>query len=135
MNPITEEEYSQITSALPNNKASGPFTITYELVKHAEPLCHSLIIILLNAYLNTTLIPYSWHHALLFPIPKPMDWECHIDKTQLIVLLEILQKILGKILTQSIFHIFISHNILKGDNYAGLPEGSTFDPIHTINLI
>ena len=81
MNPITEEEYSQITSALSNNKASGPSTITYESVKHAGPLCHSLIITLLNACLDTTLIPHSWRHALLFPIPKPIKWECHIDKT------------------------------------------------------
>ena len=50
-------------------------------------------------------------------------------------MLEILQKILGKILTQRISHIFISHNILNGDNYAGLPGDLTFDPIHTINLI
>ena len=59
MNPITEEEYSQIISALPNNKASSPSTITYESVKHAEPLCRSLIITLLNACLDTTLIPHS----------------------------------------------------------------------------
>jgi len=59
MNLITEEEYSQITSALPNHKASGPSTITYESVKHVRPLCRSLIITLLNACLNTTLIPYS----------------------------------------------------------------------------
>src|SRR6266498_3017586 len=135
MNPITEEEYSQITSALPNNKASDPSTITYESVKHAGLLCCSLIIILLNACLNITLIPHSWRHALLFPISKPMVWECHIDKTRPIILLEILQKILGKILTQRISHIFISHNILKSDNYADLSEGSTFDHIHTINLI
>src|SRR6266498_5962505 len=59
INPITEEEYSQITSALPNNKASGLSTITYESVKHTGPLCRSLIITLLNACLNTTLIPHS----------------------------------------------------------------------------
>jgi len=59
MNLITEEEYSQIISALPNNKASGPSTITYESVKHAGPLCRSLIITLLNACLDTTIIPHS----------------------------------------------------------------------------
>src|SRR6266542_1837821 len=135
MNPITEVEYSQIISALPTNKASSPSTITYESVKHAGPLYCSLIITLLNACLDTTLISHSWRQALLFLIPKPMDWECHIDKIQPIVLLEILRKILGKIFTQRISHIFVSHNILKGGNYAGLPGGSTFDPIHTINLI
>ncbi len=73
MNLITEEEYSQIISALPNNKASGPSTIIYESVKYAGPLCHSLIITLLNTCLDTTLISHSWCHALLFLIPKPMD--------------------------------------------------------------
>ena len=59
MNSIIESKYSQITSALPNNKASSPSIITYKSVKHAGPLCHSLIITLLNTYLDTTLISHS----------------------------------------------------------------------------
>jgi len=51
------------------------------------------------------------------------------------VLLEILCKILGKILTQRISNIFVQYYILKEGNYASLSEGSTFNPIHTINLI
>jgi len=38
-------------------------------------------------------------------------------------------------LTQRLSNIFVQYHILKGGNYAGLPGGSTFDPIHTINLI
>ncbi len=51
INFITESEFSQIISDLPTNKASGPSTITYEVVKHAGPFCHTIIVKLLNAYL------------------------------------------------------------------------------------
>jgi len=90
---------------------------------------------LLNACLHTIFITNSWRQALLFSIPKLMDWECHIDKTRPIILLKIFRKILSKILTQRLSNIFVQHHILKGDNYVGLPKGLTFDPIHTINLI
>src|SRR6266540_228105 len=134
MNTITESEFSQIVSGLPTNKASGPSTVSYESVKYAKPLCHTIIMKLLNACLHTTFISNSWRQALLFSIPKLMDWECHIDKTRLIVLLEIFRKLLSKILTQRLSNIFVQHHILKGDNYAGLSGGLTFNPIHTINL-
>src|SRR6266498_842156 len=96
MNPITASEFSHIISGLPTNKASGLSTVSYELVKHVGPFCHAIIMKLLNAYLHTTFIPNSWRQALLFSIPKLIDWKCHIDKTRPIVLLEIFRKILSK---------------------------------------
>ena len=99
MNPITVSEFSHIISDLLTNKASGPSTISYESVKHVRPLCHAIIIKLLNTCLHITFISNIWRQAFLFPIPKFMDWKCHIDKTQPIVLLEIFRKILSKILT------------------------------------
>src|SRR6266498_1653777 len=135
MNPILDSEYSNIISTLPNNKASGPSSITYKAVQHAGPLCHSFIIRLLNACIHTTLIPNHWQHALLFPIPKPTDWECSIDKTRPIILLEIFRKVLSKILTLRLSTVFTQHCILQGGNFTELPGGSTFEPIHMINLI
>ena len=60
MNTITESEFSQTISGLLTNKASDPSTITYKAVKHAGSLCHTIIMKLLNAYLQTTFIPNSW---------------------------------------------------------------------------
>ncbi len=73
MNSITESEFSQIISGLPTNKASSPSTVSYKLVKHTGPLCHAIIIKLLNACLHTTFISNSWRQALLFSIPKLID--------------------------------------------------------------
>ncbi len=107
MNPIIASEFSHIISGLLTNKASSPSTISYESVKHAEPLCHAIIMKLLNACLHTTFIPNNWRQALLFSISKPIDWKCYINKTRPIVLLEIFHKILSKILTQRLSNIFV----------------------------
>src|SRR6266498_4199427 len=53
MNSITESEFSQIISGLLTNKASSLSTISYESVKHAGPLCHTIIMKLFNACLHT----------------------------------------------------------------------------------
>ena len=60
MNSITESEFSQTISNFLTNKASSPSTVTYEAVKHARPLSHTIIVKLLNACLQTTFIPNSW---------------------------------------------------------------------------
>ncbi len=46
--------------------------------------------------IDTGLTSQRWKHALLFSIPKLMEWECDINKMRPIVLLEIFQKIFIK---------------------------------------
>src|SRR5688572_23365538 len=84
--------------------------------------------------LTLGITPTNWKFALLYPIPKPMEWECDINKTRPIVLLEIFRKIFSKIITKRLSNVLASHKILKGHNYAGLPGGSTFEPIRILNL-
>src|SRR5688572_12306102 len=64
-----------------------------------------------------------------------MEWECDINKTRPIVLLEIFRKIFSKIITRRLSQTLVTHKILKGNNYAGLLGGSTFEPIHTMNML
>ncbi len=60
MNTITESEFSQTISGLLTNKANDSSTVSYESVKHAGSFCHTIIMKLLNAYLQITFIPNSW---------------------------------------------------------------------------
>ena len=74
---------------------------------------------------------------IVYPIPKPGDWELNLSKIRPITLLEILRKILMKILTNRLSSKLIkNYNILKDHNYAeGLPEKSTHKPIHILKAI
>ena len=64
-----------------------------------------------------------------------MNWDYNIANTRLIVLIECVRKLTTKIITTRLSHIFATHKILRGPNYAGLKGESTDIPIHTINNI
>ena len=80
-------------------------------------------------------IPEDWKQAYIYPIPKPMDWQCDITKTRPLTLLDTMRKAVMKILTNQLSRIMAKHEILKGNNFAGLPGGSTELPIKIMNMI
>jgi len=132
---ITLPELNEVLSKCPNGKAAGVSTISYEMVKHSSKEFKRKLILTYNMCIDLGITPNKWKHALLFPIPKPMEWECDINKTRPIVLIEIFRKIFVKIITQRLSKTLVEHNILKGGNHAGLPGGSTFEPIRIMNLL
>jgi hypothetical protein len=135
MKPITLTELKSTISTLPNNKAADPSIITYEMIKYNCKEVKLKIVDLFNSILLNTDLPSVWHQALLFPIPKPQEWEERIDRTRPIVLLETQRKLFVKIMTNRLSSIIVENNILKGGNFAGLPGSSTFDPIRILELI
>ena len=80
-------------------------------------------------------IPDEWRIAHIYPIPKPTEWYFDITKTRPITLLETCRKAFAKILNKRLAKIISKHNILQGNNYAGLPGKSTQEPIKMLNMI
>lgn len=70
---------------------------------------------------------------MIFPIPKPKDWQCIVTNTRPIALLECTRKLATKILTKRLGNIIKDNNILKGYNFCGLKGESTDIPIHILN--
>src|SRR5215216_6805128 len=64
-----------------------------------------------------------------------MEWGCDITKTCPITLLETTRKAFVKIITNCLSSIIAKHKICKGNNFAGLPGGSTEDPIKIMNIL
>src|ERR1044071_4896846 len=64
-----------------------------------------------------------------------MELECDINKTRPIVLLEIFRKIFSKIITNRLSNVLTANKVLKENNYAGLPSGSTLESIRSLNII
>ncbi|CAB4376829.1 unnamed protein product [Rhizophagus irregularis] len=62
-----------------------------------------------------------------------MEWEYTLTKTQPIILLETVRKVITKIITKKLSKIIAECNILKGGNHAALPGGSTEVPLKIIN--
>src|SRR4051795_443004 len=62
-------------------------------------------------------IPSQWKDATIYPIPKPMDWNCYLKNTRPITLLETARKLMTKIMTNRLANILHRHNILKGEYF------------------
>ena len=89
-----------------------------------------------NKCIKTELMPIDWSKGVIYPIPKPGDWNLNLDKTRPITLLECSRKLLMKILTNRLTKILTEHwEILGDNNFAALPGKSTNEPLHMLNNI
>jgi hypothetical protein len=132
----TEEEWSLIIKSLPNDKASGPSKISNELLKHLGPAISKAFWIFICGCLKLSLAPNAWNSAFVYPIAKPKPWEFNLNHTRPITLLECPRKALVKLINKRLLIILSSQKVLRGNNFAGLPFQSTFEPIHILdNLI
>ena len=59
------------------------------------------------ACLRHNTIPDAWRLANIYPIPKPKPWECRINNTRPITLLETTRKAFVSILNKRLAHIFV----------------------------
>ena len=135
MDPITEKEFDSSLKDLPNGKASGVSTISYEMLKKLKTRARKVLREFFSLCLEKGTCPLSWKTSTIFPIPKSKEWECDLANTRPIILLETARKCLTKILTNRLSTICKEHSILVGPNYAGLPGESTQEPIQLINNI
>ncbi|GET50319.1 RNA-directed DNA polymerase from mobile element jockey-like [Rhizophagus irregularis DAOM 181602=DAOM 197198] len=135
MDPPTLDEWSSTISSMPNDKASGPSMISYEMLKHLGPSASTLLFNLICACLSEANIPDLWRQATVFPIPKPHEWKCQLKNTRPITLFEVIRKALVKLFYNRLAPLLASHHIFQGGNFAGLPGGSCRDPIITLESI
>ena len=135
LQPPTFDEWVSTVNGLPNDKAAGPSGISNEMLKHLGDKTQHLLWQLICMCFNLGQIPNEWKIAHIYPIPKPMDWNCDITKTRPITLLETARKGFVKILNNRLSKLLAKHHILKGGNFAGLPGGSTEPPIKILNML
>ena len=136
MDPIQTGEWIEVLNTLPNGKAAEHSKISYEMIKKSSTKFKEILKNFLDLCLNIGNIPNQWNKAIVYPIPKPGDWELNLSKIRPITLLEIPRKILMKILTNRLSSkLLANYEILKDHNYAGLPGKSTQEPIHILNAI
>src|ERR1044072_6945150 len=133
MTQPSQKEWSDVINQLPLDKAAGPTGITNEMLKHLGPKLHETIRKFIGECLRLNDIPTQWKHANIYPIPKPKDWNCDLNNTRPITLLETLKKALVRVLNTRLANIMIKNNITLCNQFAGLPQTSTFEPIRILN--
>src|SRR5213080_632605 len=88
-----------------------------------------------SACLRLNQIPNAWRKASIYPIPKPRPWECQLNNTRPITLLDTTRKAMVRLLNNRLAKIFVQESILNNTQFAGLPGSSTFEPLRIINEI
>ncbi|EXX63617.1 hypothetical protein RirG_150700 [Rhizophagus irregularis DAOM 197198w] len=66
---------------MPNNKASGPSKISYEMLKHLSGEALDFFLLLANPRLSRGDIPADWREAVVYPIPKLHDFNAQLKNT------------------------------------------------------
>ncbi|GET64215.1 RNA-directed DNA polymerase from mobile element jockey-like [Rhizophagus irregularis DAOM 181602=DAOM 197198] len=135
MSPILADEWKNTLNSMPNNKASGPSKISYEMLKHLTGEAFNLSLVLANACLTHGDIPADWREALVYPIPKPHEFDAQLKNTRPITLLETVRKCVVKVVTTRLSKTLADNHVLQGGNFAGLPGGSTDIPIKMLDAI
>ncbi|EXX61294.1 RNA-directed DNA polymerase from mobile element jockey-like [Rhizophagus irregularis DAOM 181602=DAOM 197198] len=105
------------------------------MLKHLTGEAFNLSLILANACLTHGDIPADWREALVYPIPKPHEFDAQLKNTRPITLLETVQKCVVKFVTTRLSKILADNQVLQGGNFAGLPGGSTDIPIKMLDAI
>lgn len=85
-----------------------------------------------NLCIQLDTIPSKWRNALLFPIPKPHDWDSKLTNTRPITLLEMPRKLMVSVFSQRLNQALSKHNILQFNNRAGVLGQSTLEPLFHI---
>jgi len=133
---ISEEEWLKTIKNLNRGKAEEPSQITYEVLQQCSGQFKEIMRQFYNYIMEITLIPCSWSKAVIYPIPKPGDWNLNLNKTRPITLLECPRKLYMKILTNRLSNILTANeHILGENNFAALQGKSTIEPIHILNNV
>ncbi|GES98524.1 RNA-directed DNA polymerase from mobile element jockey-like [Rhizophagus clarus] len=131
----TLDEWIDNVKSLPNNKASGPSGISYEMLKNLNKDNQSFLHAFICVCMDLNDIPDEWKKATIYPIPKPKPFFANLTNTRPITLLETPRKAFISLLNRRLSRILKNNNVLKGNQFAALPGNSTFEPIRMINEI
>ncbi len=93
--PFTTEEISKAVKKLKNNKSSGIYDISAEMIKYGPEVIHSRIAEIFNNMAKTGEVPEEIIMGILVPLPKPGKPRGPPANLRPVVLLTILRKILA----------------------------------------
>lgn len=99
---VTSEDTLKILTTIKENKNPGPMQINIKILREGGNTCLDSLTNVLNAIIDTAIIPDNWKTYYIIPIPKPGNPEL-ISNYRGIAIQSILPKLLDKILTEKMY--------------------------------
>ncbi|CAB5392165.1 unnamed protein product [Rhizophagus irregularis] len=135
MDAPSYDEWLDIIRQLSNGKATGPSGVSNEMLKHLSDDCNHILYYLICKIIELGYLPKQWKEVTVFLIAKPKPFNCELSNSRPITLLETTRKALISLLNHRLAIILKDNNVLKANQFAGLPKQSTFEPIRIMNEV
>ena len=102
------------------NKAPGPSGISIEMVKLMSDENLERLVETMNGIMTKgKQVPESWNLTLLRPLPKTEAGLYDISKTRPIALMEVILKLLERVVFSRINSVIDDNDMLRGEQYGG----------------
>ncbi|EXX56981.1 hypothetical protein RirG_211360 [Rhizophagus irregularis DAOM 197198w] len=105
------------------------------MLKYLSDDCNHILYYLICKIIELGYLPKQWKEATVFPIAKLKPFNCELSNSRPITLLETTRKALISLLNHRLATILKDNNVLKANQFAGLPKQSTFEPIRIMNEV
>jgi hypothetical protein len=132
---ISFKEWEEAIKNSPKDKASGKSGISNEMIQHLSPEYKMILYKLVYLCIKQRNIPKEWKRSTIFPIAKPKPFNNELVNCRPITLLEVVRKMLTKVLNQKLTKILQQHHVLKGYQHARLPLSSTYEPVRILTEV
>jgi ribonuclease HI len=130
MDPLTKSEVAAAFASSSLDKAPGDSGVSLRIYHAVFKACPDAVLAVVNTCIAARKTPHSWRHGAIYLIPKtPAGFTGTANATRPITLLETLSKLAMKALLMRITKVLVSHPVLLGAKYSGLPGTDTTTPI------
>ena len=130
---ITNQEWQDILTNLPNQKAAGPSEICYEHIKYASHKAQTLFKKFFNKCFQLQKVPTDWKSSNIFLIPKKSNWDFTLNQVRPISIIEPFKKTFTKIFTKRLNQIISNNHLLSNLNFAASKNSLTHIPIQILH--
>ena len=115
------------------NKAPGPSGVSIESIKLMSDENLERLVGTMNGIMTGgEQVPESWNMTLLRPLPKIETGLYDISKTRPIALMEVILKLLERVVITRINSVIDDNNMLRSEQYGGINGRQIQDPIRIL---
>ncbi len=112
---ITLEQIIAEAAKLPNNKASGPDGLRYEMIKNGSRRLFQILLVLFQTSFDLGYVPKLWKVAKIVMLPKPAKDLKSLKGWRPVSMLNVLGKFQERFVSKSLYRIAEANNLFPNE--------------------